>query len=216
MDLSKRAYIVSALLILCGFLTEQTVQAAQPVRAVDGDTVVIETGKGETRVRLLHIDAPELRQPYGRQSKELLESLLRECDLAGQVERGNRKSDRYGRLLIDPLCDGGQLSAQMVKHGGAWVYRDYKFPERLLLLEEQARQLGIGLWVNPEAIPPWKWRRGVRQAVSEVPLQALNCDERKRCSEITSCEEARFRLERCGHKRLDGDSDGIPCESLCR
>lgn len=37
----------------------------------------------------------------------------------------------------------------------------------------------------------------------------------KFCSQITSCEEAKFLLNQCGLKRLDNDGDGTPCESLC-
>jgi hypothetical protein len=33
---------------------------------------------------------------------------------------------------------------------------------------------------------------------------------------MTSCEEARHYLKDCGLKRLDGDGDGVPCNSLCR
>ena len=32
---------------------------------------------------------------------------------------------------------------------------------------------------------------------------------------MTSCEEAKFYLTKCGLSRLDGDNDGIPCEQLC-
>jgi hypothetical protein len=33
---------------------------------------------------------------------------------------------------------------------------------------------------------------------------------------MTSCEQARFQLLRCGRRDLDGDGDGVPCEALCR
>jgi hypothetical protein len=36
------------------------------------------------------------------------------------------------------------------------------------------------------------------------------------CREMTTCDEAMFYLRDCGLTRLDGDSDGIPCESICR
>jgi hypothetical protein len=32
---------------------------------------------------------------------------------------------------------------------------------------------------------------------------------------MASCDEARFYFERCGVHALDGDGDGVPCESLC-
>ncbi|WP_090312052.1 excalibur calcium-binding domain-containing protein [Pseudomonas linyingensis] len=41
-------------------------------------------------------------------------------------------------------------------------------------------------------------------------------DARKSCSQMTSCAEARFHLEQCGNTKLDGNGDGVPCESLCR
>jgi hypothetical protein len=33
---------------------------------------------------------------------------------------------------------------------------------------------------------------------------------------MTSCEEARFYLARCGLTTIDGNRDGEPCEDLCR
>lgn len=44
---------------------------------------------------------------------------------------------------------------------------------------------------------------------SECPSGGINC------SQIMSCENARFYLEECNFTDLDRDNDGIPCESLC-
>lgn len=41
-------------------------------------------------------------------------------------------------------------------------------------------------------------------------------DGKTKCGQMSSCAEARFHLESCGISRLDGDGDGMPCESLCR
>jgi hypothetical protein len=41
------------------------------------------------------------------------------------------------------------------------------------------------------------------------------CGEKRYCTQMTSCAEARFHFETCGLRRLDGDRDGIPCERLC-
>jgi cold shock CspA family protein len=58
-------------------------------------------------------------------------------------------------------------------------------------------------------------------AVSEEPIEPLDltpprrefrCDERKHCSEMTSCEEARYFLDNCSGVKMDGDDDGDPCE----
>jgi len=44
---------------------------------------------------------------------------------------------------------------------------------------------------------------------------AFQCDGRRYCREMRSCEEAFFFLRVCGVTRLDGDGDGVPCETLC-
>ncbi|GAB2799995.1 hypothetical protein GCM10027040_29390 [Halomonas shantousis] len=41
------------------------------------------------------------------------------------------------------------------------------------------------------------------------------CGTKKTCGAMTSCAEAHFYLEQCGIRRLDGDGDGVPCESIC-
>lgn len=47
--------------------------------------------------------------------------------------------------------------------------------------------------------------------------QEYSCDDGKRyCKQMRSCEEAKFYLNQCGVGRLDGDKDGVPCESICR
>lgn len=39
------------------------------------------------------------------------------------------------------------------------------------------------------------------------------CDGRTRCSQMTSCDEAMFFIRNCPSTQMDGDSDGVPCES---
>ncbi|HEY8906310.1 MAG TPA: excalibur calcium-binding domain-containing protein [Rhodoferax sp.] len=42
---------------------------------------------------------------------------------------------------------------------------------------------------------------------------AFNCDGRKRCSQMTSCQEAKLFLKNCLGMEMDGDNDGVPCEA---
>ena len=64
-------------------------------------------------------------------------------------------------------------------------------------------------------------RSGVAPSVPRVPAadapqeaaQAFRCDGRTHCSQMTSCEEAKFFLKNCPGTQMDGDGDGIPCES---
>ena len=41
----------------------------------------------------------------------------------------------------------------------------------------------------------------------------FQCQGKRYCSEMTSCEEATFYLKNCPGVEIDGDGDGIPCES---
>lgn len=40
----------------------------------------------------------------------------------------------------------------------------------------------------------------------------FSCDRRRYCSQMTSCDEARYFLANCPGVKMDGDKNGIPCE----
>jgi cold shock CspA family protein len=41
----------------------------------------------------------------------------------------------------------------------------------------------------------------------------FQCDGRQHCSQMESYDEARFFIQHCPNTKMDGDGDGIPCES---
>lgn len=45
------------------------------------------------------------------------------------------------------------------------------------------------------------------------PSSNYRCDGRNMCSQMKSCEEATYFLRNCPGPEMDGDGDGIPCES---
>jgi hypothetical protein len=55
------------------------------------------------------------------------------------------------------------------------------------------------------------------EALANLPRQSaagneFACDGRVYCSQMTSCEEAKFFLAHCPGTKMDGDGDGVPCE----
>ncbi len=49
-----------------------------------------------------------------------------------------------------------------------------------------------------------------------APAQPMfSCDGRTHCSQMRSCEEARYFLRHCPDVAMDGDNDGEPCEQQC-
>ena len=45
------------------------------------------------------------------------------------------------------------------------------------------------------------------------PPSRYSCDGRTMCSQMTSCDEATSLIRNCPNTRMDGDGDGVPCES---
>ena len=50
------------------------------------------------------------------------------------------------------------------------------------------------------------------QEETQESYEDYQCDGRKYCSQMTSCEEAIYFIENCPNTKMDGDNDGVPCE----
>ena len=56
--------------------------------------------------------------------------------------------------------------------------------------------------------------------LTATPLQksdgsGFSCATRKTCTQMTSCDEAKYHYATCGNTRLDGSGNGVPCKALC-
>lgn len=65
------------------------------------------------------------------------------------------------------------------------------------------------------ASEPSSYTPAPQAVVRSKPKIRLQCSGKRTCGEMNSCAEANFYLDECGVSRLDGDGDGIPCESIC-
>ncbi|HBZ5574555.1 TPA: micrococcal nuclease, partial [Klebsiella pneumoniae] len=99
MKLTK--YVFFFVTIFSGSLCAAEIQG-KVIRVLDGDTIEVKTLPAKIvvyevpiRVRLINIDAPEKKQPFGRWSTNQLKTLL-----AGQsVTVSYTQTDRYGRII---------------------------------------------------------------------------------------------------------------------
>ena len=130
-------------------------------KVVDADTVVIQTDQGfKHKVRLLGIDAPEIKQVYGKDAARYLSNLILGKSL---VVIGSKK-DRYKRLLGKLVLDGYDINLILVKNGMAWHYKRYKSSQdkkdQFLYsnAEKYAEVNKLGLWSKNSPISPWQWR----------------------------------------------------------
>ena len=61
----------------------------------------------------------------------------------------------------------------MVRNGFAWNYKAYSKSVDFRQLEFGARIEKRGLWADKNAVPPWEWRKHVR----EIPDSDIDPDE---------------------------------------
>ena len=58
------------------------------------------------------------------------------------------------------MLDGRSINLELVEAGLAWWYEKYAPDDTPLAeAEAKARAEKRGLWADPDAVPPWKWRK---------------------------------------------------------
>jgi endonuclease YncB( thermonuclease family) len=149
-------------LLLCSLVLPSDLQAAgrdsvRVVKVIDGDSLKVERGGRHFQVRLWGIDAPEWRQDFAAQAKAVCRDLVAGKKILLEEKYG----DAYGRTVAVVRVDGTVLNEELVKRGMAWVhirYCDEEVCTRWRVLEAEAKRLQLGLWNDPEPVPPWRWK----------------------------------------------------------
>ena len=141
-------------------------ETALVVRVVDGDTIVIDRGRGDERVRYIGIDTPESVKPdtpVEFMAKEA--SAANEALVAGRevvLERDVSDTDQYDRLLRYAWLREGDgwvfVNLELVRRGYAQVATyppDVRWTDTFLAAQREARDAGLGLWgpVTPAPAP---------------------------------------------------------------
>src|SRR5437867_2747586 len=130
------------------------------VGVTEGDTIkVMHKGK-EEKIRLYGIYCPEKGQPYGTKAKQFTSEKVFGKTVVVYV----RGFDKYGRTIGDVILPGRRvLNQELVAAGLAWWYKKYAPRDDMLReLEKQARTKKLGLWADPNSLPPWEWRKQKR------------------------------------------------------
>lgn len=128
----------------------------------DGDTITLRTDdRGVINVRLSGADTPETGQAYWRVARDRLYQLIADKPVTVSCY----KQDWRKREVCHVSVDGTDPALVLVKQGLAWyafMFSDELTPAMRSAYEEaevQARQRGIGLWEEPEPMPPWECRK---------------------------------------------------------
>ncbi|MEI6065021.1 MAG: thermonuclease family protein, partial [Pseudanabaena sp. ELA748] len=116
------------------------------IHIIDGDTVSMRLDNGKRyKVRLANIDAPELAQDYGTESREALKNLLGSKSVRLLIDSANA-FDKYGRLIAELHTAQHNVNLELVRIGAAWCYGRYCSDLEYLNAENEARDIRSGLW----------------------------------------------------------------------
>jgi len=197
-------------------------------KVTDGDSLwFTPTGQAHVVVRLIDIDAPETCQNWGAEARQALADMVQGKPAVLQP----KGRDLHGRLL----------GSQRVRMLQAWPSSTMRRPTSwdqgpLVKQERMAKALRRGLHATGDAEMPRNFRvthgpctggevpgpSRARAAASPGPApvppasrptgEVFQCDGRQHCSQMRSCDEAKYFLAHCPGVKMDGDRDGIPCE----
>jgi micrococcal nuclease len=166
----------------------------------DGDTITL-SGLGKTR--LIGVDTPEVYghvDCYGPQASAFTKRVLKPGTKV-TYEIGTEAHDRYGRSLAYVwLADGRMFNELLARDGYADELTsppNVEYEPRFRAAGRDAREHDRGLW-SPSAC-------GGKEPARETT---------KHCSDFASRAEAQRWLDAHPDAPLDGDRDGVACESL--
>jgi endonuclease YncB( thermonuclease family) len=155
-----RIFRIFFLLYLLAFATgfSQT-QSLKVIKVIDGDTYYcLDKNEKKYKIRLKGTDCPELNQKFGKKAKENVENLI----LNKWVEVVFDDKDIYNRKLAwIYLPNEGVLNEIVLINGWAWPYplNNPKIDQKMIQLATKAKSAKLGLWADPNPIPPWEWRK---------------------------------------------------------
>jgi micrococcal nuclease len=200
------------------------------VRVVDGDTVDVQLEDGTTeRLRLIGIDTPEVVDPrkpvqcFGREASAHAHELLDGQTVSIELDSSQGERDVYGRLLAYLwLPDGRNFGEAMILDGFAHEYtydQPYSYLNAFRAAQDIAMTTQAGLW-SPATCTGNTDQRAEPVPADPVasgfdPTSFIGQGNRYNCPAFASQADAQavLRADPRDPNGLDGDRDGIACES---
>jgi len=183
-------------------------------------------------------------QCFGNEASTKLSGILNGKQVELISDETQDDKDKYGRLLRYIFVeDGTNINKFMVEEGYAFEYTynvPYKYMDEFKQVELVAREKQLGLWAEDNCngqLEIKEEEKPVESTISQTESQqnatsnsqvnfttsppdqsssAYTCNCAKTCGQMVTCDEAYYQLNNCGCYKRDADSDGVPCESLCR
>lgn len=125
------------------------------IKVYDGDTITVFKSNEKHKIRLDGIDAPELKQKFGKESRNFLNQKL----LGKNVEIKIKNIDIYQRKVGEVYQNSELVNLTMINEGYAWHYFEYNKNKNYSKAQNTAKINKIGLWKEKSPVAPWEWRK---------------------------------------------------------
>lgn len=211
-------------------------------KIIDGDTIEIEGGKKVRYIGMDTPETVNPQKPvqcFGHEAAEKNKEWVLGKKI--RMEKDISETDRYGRLLRYVWVGEFFVNEQLVRQGYAQVSTyppDVKYQDLFLAAQKEARENNRGLWQGcsyfgePQATStpkPQPTQKPIPTSTSVLPTNpplstsnsgGYNCSANTyNCDDFQYQEDAQYVFQACGGPasdihRLDGDKDGIVCETL--
>jgi endonuclease YncB( thermonuclease family) len=144
-------------LLVCVSLHCSAQKLYKVISVHDGDTFeIIKNGKRQS-CRIANIDAPELKQSFGINSRDSLSKII----LGKDIIVDSLTMDIYNRMIVSPRVNGQNIDYIMIRNGWAWHYSIYSKSAFLTKTMNLAISQNLGLWSCgiQDVCPPWLYRK---------------------------------------------------------
>jgi micrococcal nuclease len=201
------------------------------VKVIDGDTISANVSGTNQTIRLIGINTPETVDPrkpvecFGKEASDKAKEILdgKSVRLEADSSQGEKdKYDRYLRYVF--LEDGTNFNKLMIEQGYAYEYTyntPYKYQLEFKAAQKQAMDAKRGLWADnacsSTSVTPTP-NSTTNPTPTPTPVSSTHVD--KDCSDFKTHSEAQAYFDAGGgsssnnYDGLDGDHDGIACETL--
>lgn len=159
-DRHQAALIAAAALALLASIAAAEDLSGVVTAVHDGDTLTLREDSGRIRkVRLAAIDAPELRQAFGRAAQRYLARRVE-----GRRVAVTTRGTSHGRAVGVVIYRRRDLGLRQIEAGYAWYDARYRSTiaaadrEIYAAAQKKARDGRRGLWQAAAPVAPWEWR----------------------------------------------------------
>ena len=147
--------IAAVLAAPAGALGEGPRLSGKVITIMQGDTIKVALKGSKTYVLFYGIACPSKKQSFGERARKFTGdySFGRIVTIVPKTEA--RRDGIYAEVM---LPDGMNLNQELVKQGLCWWDKRYAPGDKNLeALEKDARRQKLGLWSEPNPIPPWEF-----------------------------------------------------------